>query len=282
MRPSRFLRSIVIVLGTLLALAPLLATAQVSPPPPQGITVVGAGKAFAPADTATMQIYLSDQSMMMGGMMVPEDGGMPGSAQPPAVATPGAAELQAAEPVVNAITETGVAEGDIEVLVPPYLGNQVYGPYGPSSSVIELTIASPDTEGLREVLDAAAIGAAESGQTLGGVNIQFTVNDCSQLTQDARQSAFDDARRKADAQASIMGATLGDAVAARDFPYGPDLSNGALSGAPEGGCTWYGQEPVVYGPIGPLPFDVTADPGVTVTATVEVTFEVSGEATPAS
>lgn len=271
MRPSRLLRSIVLVLGTLLAMGPLLATAQVSPPPPEGITVVGAGQATASADMATVHLYVSDQSMMMGPPTAPE----PGS-------TPGAAEREAVEPMVNAVVATGVAEEDIEVLVRPYLGNQMYGPYGPASAIIQVSVESPDAEGLRGVLDAATTGAAESGQMLGGVNIQYMINDCAQLTRNARQSAFDDATRKAEAQADIMGVTLGDAVASRDFPYGPDLTGGALGGAPEGGCTWFGQGELAYGPIGPLPFDITADPDVTVTATVEVTFEVDSEATPAS
>lgn len=207
MRPSRLLRSIVLVLGTLLAMGPLLATAQVSPPPPEGITVVGAGQATASADMATVHLYVSDQSMMMGPPTAPE----PGS-------TPGAAEREAVEPMVNAVVATGVAEEDIEVLVRPYLGNQMYGPYGPASAIIQVSVESPDAEGLRGVLDAATTGAAESGQMLGGVNIQYTINDCAQLTRDARQSAFDDATRKAEAQADIMGVTLGDAVASRDFP----------------------------------------------------------------
>lgn len=271
MRQSRVLRSIVIILGALFTMAPALAAAQVSPPPPAGITVVGFGQATAPADTATMQIYLSDQSMMYGPMDAPQAG-----------ATPGDAQREAAEPVVAALSEAGVAEGDIEVLVPPYLGNEFYGPYGPTSAVIEFTVDAPDTDGLREILDATAAGAADSGQMLGGVNIVFTLNDCSGLIQDARQTAFDDASRKADAQANIMNVTLGDPVASRDAPYGPDLAYGAMSGAPEGGCSSSSPTSVIYGPTGPVPFDITADPGVTIFSTLEVTFEVSSEATPAS
>jgi uncharacterized protein YggE len=271
MRLTSLFRSVIAVLfGSLIIGVPALA-AQSVPAPPDGITVTGYGQASAPADSSTIQITIASE--MYGPPMAPEPG-----------ATPGAAEMESAQPVVDALVEAGVPEADIEVVVPPFLGNAFGTPFGPATALITISATNLGAEEIRAIISAATIGAADAGVMVGGINTMHTLNDCSQLMQDARQSAYEDAERKAGIQADIIGVSLGDVVASRDNQFGPSLNADPLMGyATDGSCTYAGTWNM-YGPYGPMPYDLAGEPEVVVYATLDVTFgmQPGAEATPAS
>lgn len=269
MRTVAVLRSIAAVLVTSLILGSP-AFAQTTSPPPDGITVFGLGLASAPADSSTIQITVSSNNY------APPMGTRPG-------ATPGAEEREAVQPIVDSLLDTGLAEADITVTVPPFLGNSFSGPFGPASALIELTLDDPTSESIEEIINAASVGGGESGLVIGGVNVVHHVQDCNELRREAQQAAFNDATEQASIEAEIVGVTLGDVVAVRDVMYGPGLNaDPFLVYTDDDSCSFSTSN--VYGAYGPVPYDVASEPLVTVYATTEVTFEFGSgmAATPAS
>jgi hypothetical protein len=115
--------------GALLVAVLALAAATIPPPgaraqeaadpPPRGITVVGYGKASAPAATAVLQLVASQEEM-----------GPPRAPDPRT--TPGAQEREAVGPMVDALTAAGVPDEDIAVVVGVVVGG-FYGPGGRAS-----------------------------------------------------------------------------------------------------------------------------------------------------
>ena len=115
---------------------------------PAGLTVAGYGEAKAPADSATLLLVIGDE--FYGPPQAPQ----PGS-------TPGAAQREAIAPVIGSLTDAGLAEADINVVVGPYLGD-AYGYGGPAIAVLEMELPDPDSQRITELVDAASVGAALS------------------------------------------------------------------------------------------------------------------------
>ena len=269
MRPVSLLRAIVTVL--LASLLPAAAFSQTLVSPPAGITVTGMGQASATPDSTLVQITLSGGDMYYGQPMMPQPG-----------ATPGAAERAAVQPVVDSLLAAGVAETDIHVVVPPFIGNAFSGMYGPVTALVEVTISEPDGQAVADIINAATIGASQLRMAPPAFTVLHWLDDCSTLQQEARQAAFDDATRLANLEAGIVGVSVGDVVAVRDSINVPAVSTDPLMGYTEdGGCASSGMTNV-YGPFGPTRYDMSADPQVVVYAATEVTFSIGSAATPAS
>lgn len=268
----RYFTSLLLV-ATLLAavlLSSTAASAQEVAAQPSGITVIGHGEASAPADSATLQLVVGTEAY-----------GLPQAPQPGA--TPGAREQTEIEPVVRSLVDIGIPAEDIETVVGPYLtGIGTFG--GPAIALLQFELDDPDPQRIKQVIDAAIVGAAESRLIIGQVGVSFHVDDCDALERAAREAAISDAREQAGVQAELLDVTLGDLLASRDAmlspesilgPYGPLPSTSACSPmAPEGFAL------LTYGS---PPFNPNVEPEVTVYANVELTFAMSGggEATPA-
>lgn len=270
MRPVSLLRAIVTVL--LASLLPGAAVfSQTLASPPAGITVIGMGQASATPDSTLVQVTLSGGDMYYGQPMMPQPG-----------ATPGAAERAAVQPVVDSLLAAGVAETDIHVVVPPFIGNAFSGMYGPVTALVEVTISEPDGQAVANIINAATIGASQLRMAPPAFTVLHRLDDCSTLQQEARQAAFDDATRLANIEAGIVGVSVGDIIAVRDSINVPALSTDPMMGYTEdGSCTSSGAS-AVYGPYGPTPYDMSAEPRVVVYAATEVTFTIGDAATPAS
>lgn len=268
MTPVSLLRAIVTAIVASLVLGgPALSQSLTAPP--EGITVIGMGQASAAPDSTIIQVTLSGAEMYGPPIL------QPGS-------TPGATERAAVQPVVDALMNTGIDEADINVVVTPFIGNPYSGMYGPVSAYIQVTIDEPTSDRIAGVMNAVTVGAAESRMPPPGFNVMHQLDDCSTLQQEARQAAFDDATRLATVEAGIVGVTLGDVVAVRDSMSVPTFSTDPFMGySADGSCTFSGTTNV-YGPYGPMPYDMSDDPEITVYAATEVTFSIGGSATPES
>ncbi len=259
-----------IALAGALALAsvaglPTVARAQqAAEAPAQGITVSGFGVATVPAETAELQIIVSQSNY-----------GPPSS--PTSGATPGAEEREQAGSVVTSLTDAGVAEADIEVIVSPVLGN-VYGPNGSAVARIDVAVQSPTAERISELIDAATVGAANERLVLGQVGVGYGIADCAPLLRQAREAALGDAQAKGELRADIAGVGIGEIIDVTDVavspfgglsPYYGGLAPLSVACAPA--------VPVVStgGSISVAPYDPTADAVVNVYAQLTITYELA-------
>lgn len=236
--------------------------------PPDGITVVGQGRANAPADSTTFRISLS------GGMFPGEPGWQP-------FGTPEAGADGQIQSLLDALADAGVAAADVTIVLPPYIGNALFGPFGPVAAFIEFTIDDPDTDRVREILDAANMGAAESMMVLGEIMVIHTVADCSSLQEEALTDAFENARERATRQADVLGVSLGEVTASRDSLYGISPFDPFAGLAENGSCSYSGASVTSFGPTGPMSYDLASEPEVVVLATLDVTFAI-GSGSPAT
>lgn len=192
-------------------------SAQDATTPPSVISVIGYGEARAPAESATIQIAISDANF--GGPQIPQAG-----------ATPGARERESVSGVVAALVEAGIAEADIEVFVGPTTASA--GSYfGPARAIVTFPLDAPDNARINEVVDASALAAADEALIIGQVNATFSVDDCDALVAEAREAAIGNARNLAETQAELLGVTIGDVTSSVDLP---------VTSTSEPGFTYYG------------------------------------------
>jgi uncharacterized protein YggE len=189
-----------------------------------GITVQGYGMATADADSATVQFYFSSyNNIMPPGVPVPMPGanGSSGSTPSdlkPTAPSPGAvspitqADLQ---PVVNALTNAGVAAGDIQ-----FSGQGYYDMYS-SSATLTATIKSLSI--VDSAVTAAQSAAANLGNniTLQSTNVSYTLQDCKPLESAAMKAAVADAGERAGLLADALSVKLGNVTGASDNSFSP-------------------------------------------------------------
>jgi uncharacterized protein YggE len=256
---------LVILLVSSFALAGPVGFAQVVADP-VGITVTGSGSASVPAESAEMEIVLSDFDAYMG---------MP--TMPQAEATPGAEASNRVAPVVAALDRIDGVES-VEVVYPP-----VMSPYQPSPYArLTLAISSPDSDLMQEITTTTVQAAAGGNLMVSYIGALFRVADCETLERDARAAALADAQRLAGIQADVMGAGLGEVVSVASDPYSfyPAIpASGCDSTMP--GMTYSGDP--MLGATLPA-FDPTRDAAeVTVYRMLRVTFAIGDAvATPAA
>lgn len=226
-----------------------------------GVTVIGYGEASAPAESATMQIVISEEDY--------------GPARPPRRgAEPGAEERRLVEPIVAELITAGVPKADIDVLVNPTLGEY----FGPSRGLarLDFEVPEPTAAGVRNLVDAAIVAAAGQGLVVGQVGVGYGVADCRAVERDARAAALEDAAARAEIQAELLGVELGAPTASVDQQLGQqfDLYYGAFGGGSASGCAPPG--PAVTGAaISVAPYDPAGEAVVDVYAQVAVTYAIA-------
>ena len=205
-----------------------------------GITVQGYGMATADADSAIVQFYFSSyNNIMPPGVPVPMPGanGSPGIAPgdvKPTIPTGTVSPITQADlqPVINALTNAGVAAGDIQ-----FSGQGYYDGYSASATLTATikTISIVDT-----AVTAAHSAAANLGNiTLQNTNVSYTLQDCKSLESAATKAAVTDAGERAGLLADALSVKLGNVTGASDYSYSP-------AGVP---CSsnFYGPYPMPYG-----------------------------------
>lgn len=274
MRKGRFgtalTGTLVAALVALTAFTGLSSTAiaqQQGVPPTAGITVIGYGSASVPAETATLQMVISTSNY-----------GSPTVLQPGA--TPGAQEREDIQPTLDALMAAGVAEDQIDVLISP-VQTSYYGPAGPAVARIDVSLDAPTPERIRELVDAATVGAAGERLVLGQVGVGYGVADCAGVDRQAREAALADAGRRGDVQAELLGVTLGDVVSASDLPLNPYTSISPYFGFALSQLPCSPDLPSLTDGVSILspPYDPTAEAVVEVYAQVTVTYAITSDAT---
>lgn len=266
-------RSIVSIVLSVLCGVTLLATspvvAQDVTVPESSVTVTGYGEASAPAESAIVQLSISEGNY--GGPPVAEPG-----------ATPGARDREAVSGVVAALVDAGIAEDDIRVFVGSYVQNIGFS-FGPPRAVVQFPVDAPDNATIDELVDAAAVAAADESLLVGQVSARFEVADCDTLVSQAREAAIADARARADVQAELLGVTIGDVTGSVDLPASPEaqyISYGPFGGTstcPAGAQSE--EDPSLYAI---PPYDPSREPDVSAYAQVQLSFAIEDvEATPA-
>lgn len=243
------------VVGGLLGAAGVAAQEGAAP----GVTVIGYGEASAPAETAVMQIVITEEQF--GSSRTPRWGG-----------EPGAEERRLMEPIAEALVAAGVAADGIETRINPAVGDN----FGPSRGLarLDVEVPEPTAEAVRELVDAAVVAAADRGLFVGQVGVGYDVADCGALEREAREAALADAREGAEMQADLIGVELGEATASVDQSpsTGFDLYYGAFGGG-ETGCA--PPSPAIeVGAVSVAPYDPTAEATVEVYAQVAITFAI--------
>jgi uncharacterized protein YggE len=248
--------------SSLVAAAPQAATSNNT-----GITVQGYGMATADADSAIVQFYFSSyNNMMPPGVPVPMPGANGSSVSPPSDLKPTApspgtvspitqADLQ---PVISALTNAGVAAGDIQ-----FSGQGYYDMYS-ASATLTATIKA------LSVVDSAVTAAHSAAANLGNItlqstNVSYTLQDCKSLESAAMKAAVGDAGERAGLLADALSVKLGNVTGASDNSYSP-------AGIP---CSsnFYGPYPMPYG----IAYDSiksggTSSNSVQVVAQISVTY----------
>jgi uncharacterized protein YggE len=221
--------------SSLVAGAPQAATSNDT-----GITVQGYGMATADADSAIVQFYFSNYNNIVPPMPMPapdasgSSGSTPSDVKP-TIASPGTVSpiTQAGlQPVINALTNAGVAASDIQ-----FSGQGYYDMYS-SSATLTATIKT------LSIVDSAVTAAQSAAANLSNIslqstNVSYTLQDCKPLESAAMKAAVTDAGERAGLLADALSVKLGNVTGASDYSYSP-------SGVP---CSsnYYGPYPMYYG-----------------------------------
>jgi uncharacterized protein YggE len=256
------------VLVCLLAAPTSLVAAQPAMSTLPGITVLGVGQASVPAETATIVMMLGTNAYYK------EDPSMMEQASP----TPQPSPEEAAAPVIAALVAAGVPETDITLVSNPFTGD--YGPGGgPTSFTIVFTMASPTSTGISDVLIAGIDAARAEGLYVNMTSALYGVADCAALERQARQAAIAHAREQATVQAELLDVSLGDVIASRDDAYGPIAYSGVYGGISQLNTCSLGDNADVINVLYSAPaFDPGVEPTVSLSAYIELTFDISPSA----
>lgn len=269
MRRRSILSEVLTLLFGFALFAAPLASAQDAAPLPSVVSVIGYGEASAPAETATIQLVITDSNY--SGPPIAQPGG-----------TPGARERESVAGVVAALVEAGIAEEDIEVFVGPSVSF-----FGQARAILQLSVDAPESARINELLDASAIAAADESLLVGQVNARFGIEDCNGLISQAREAAIADARIQAEVQAELLGVTIGDVTSSIDLPTTEETDPGYFgyfgSFRPGSTCSPDVASGQGAGLFGAPVFDPSQEPNVTAYSRIGLTFRIedAAEATPA-
>lgn len=268
-RRSSILSSVLTVLFGFALISVPFASAQDAAAPASVVSVIGYGEASAPAETATIQISISEGNYSG-----------PPIAQPGA--TPDARDRESASGVVAALVDAGIAEADIEVFVGPIVGT-AGSFYGQARAILQFPLDAPDNARINELVDASALAAADEFLLVGQANARFSVAECDALVSQAREAAIANAQEQADVQAELLGVTIGEVTSSVDLPttsetdigyYGPFLQTSS--------CDADALSEQGRGLFGAPLYDPSLEPTVTAHSRIALSFAIedTAEATP--
>lgn len=174
------------------------------------LVAVGDARVRAPGDIALLQLLLGTSPFTdtFGPVTRPADG-----------SAPGAAERDAAQPVVRALHAAGVVPSDIRIVGSPALPSGYFGGNtGLYGIRLDVTVRDPTLDTLNALVNAAGGAALANERSLAAVGVAYRVDDCAPLTRQARERANEAARANAQAQAAVLGVPLGALLLASEAP----------------------------------------------------------------
>jgi uncharacterized protein YggE len=232
-------------------------------PTQPSIVVTGSGGATAPAERATIQLLIVRTAPFSQDF----------ASETAAPAASGSAVTIA--PVIDAIQAVGVEEGAIQVVSSPSLISVCTSSAKCSAVRVDITVDHPKLDLLNTIVNAAGEAAGTQELTVQDVGVGYTIANCHPLHDQARAAAATDARTRAQAQATVLGVSLGPLVVSTETaPLEPDDANGC---APSHGSTddaWW--TPGSVGLTVPS-FDPQAAPAVTATLQVTLAFAIGND-----
>ncbi len=186
--------------------------------PPSGdrqtIAVTGQGYARVPADLARIDIVLTNQN--------PPDEYPPLPNQPPkSPQEPITAE--SLNYIVAALKAAGVPENKIKVLINPLEDKRFY--YNRrNAATIAIELEKPTQVKLAEIVNAVKnVLPSKTDNSkkihLEDIYVQYLVDSCELVEQNAYQAAMKDAKLRADAIAKAMGVQLADVPSVAELPF---------------------------------------------------------------
>ncbi|GAB4437083.1 MAG: SIMPL domain-containing protein [Anaerolineae bacterium] len=200
---------------------------------PRTITVVGEGKASAPADVAVVYIgvQVSDPDVK--------------------VATDNASQQM--EAVLTALEAAGIAANDIQTSYYNVYVDRPYGPEGPSSEAVyqvsnTMQVTVRDLENITEILGAAIEAGANSINS-----IEFRLSDPDALRSEARANAVANAEARAAEIAELNGLAVGEVLQVSEV-----VDSGAYFVSEQSYAAAVGMGGGGAGPISPGQVDVSA------------------------
>jgi uncharacterized protein YggE len=234
-------------------------------PTQPSIVVTGSGGASAPAERAVVQLLIVRAAPYSQDFT---------SDTPAPTSTAGAAGSIA--PVIDAIQALGVLEGAIRVLSSPSLISVCPNSAHCSAVRVEVTVEKPDLDLLNAIVDGAGEAAGKEDLTVQDVGVGYGIADCRPLHERAREAAATDARTRAEAQAKVLGVTLGPLVVSSETaPAEPGDASGCAPLHGSNDDAWW--TPGSVGLTVPA-FDPQAMPEVVVDLQVTLAYAIGGGA----
>ncbi|NJL86126.1 MAG: SIMPL domain-containing protein [Leptolyngbyaceae cyanobacterium SM1_1_3] len=194
------------------------AIAQLFYPPADGpriVAVTGQGRASVTADTAQLLFAFTNQDSDPYDYAIP----YPAEEAPPPETLPEPVPItrDSLQAAVAALTALGISAEDIEIVTDPLeLGR--YRVFGDAS--LSLDIRQPTPERVAEIQEA--VGNAFSNNPNVFVQdfyVQYAIDSCETLENEAYASAIADARLRADAIAAATGVELADPPSVAELPF---------------------------------------------------------------
>jgi len=197
------------------------------------IVVTGHGRAMAPADSAEVQLLLSQ----MGDGMYSGSGPM---TTPTPTMSPIAGDRGLVAPVIAAIAGNGVPEDRIAVVVSPIFVSNCFGPSPTCTAArVGFTLDDPSPARINAIVRAASEGAATIGWVVTSAGVRYVAVSCADLPAQARSAARTEARERAAAQATALEVELGALLTS---------SEGDAQPVDGGGCPLASVDPAAFDP----------------------------------
>jgi uncharacterized protein YggE len=174
------------------------------------LSVVGLGRATAPAERATIQLmYAVGPNDYFNTPVSPSDReGTPDMSSE--------AEA-AAQPIVTALVAAGAPSDGVSIVVSPGFVTNIYAPISDAIAFrVDVDLREPTQEAVAAIIDAAQMAGMEMHLRLSPIGVAYGVLDCAPLHAAAWEAAVADAEVRAANQAERLGVRIGGVVAASE------------------------------------------------------------------
>ncbi len=239
------------------------------------LSVVGLGRATAPAERATIQMMFSvgpnDYFNGPGRPSVRE-----GTPDPSSEAD------EAARPIVAAIVVAGAPSDGVSVVISPGFATNIYAPVPNSVAFrIDVLLQAPEQEAISAIVSAAQVAGLEMNLRLSPLGVAYGLSDCAPLHAAAWEAAVADAEIRAAAQAERLGLRIGGVVAASESQT-DDAGARLDAETHHGSCMAVEQSSLdpynpIPGAVDTPPFDPTAPADVVAVTSVTVSYAIETE-----
>ena len=239
------------------------------------LSVVGLGRATAPAEHATIQLMYA-----VGPNDFLNSPGNPRSQE--GTPDPSGEAEAAAQPIVAAIIAAGAPADSVSVVISAGFATNIYSPISDSVAFrIDIVLPRPRQEVVASIIAAAQSAGYEMNLRLSPIGVAYGVADCAPLHAAAWEAAVADAELRAAAQAERLGVRIGGVVAASETATG-DTQARLDAETRMGSCTVGEQAALdpynpIRGAVNAPPFDPTLPAEAVAVASVTVSYAIETE-----